>query len=266
MDAESYYIAACNALTLERFSLARAATNHYLELAPDGEWAENADQILSDYDATFFGPGARHSRSAAALDAIREALYAGTPAGAEKLCARIKEEPLRQTARGAIALATRQPEEAYSLLEKAVKADPANAYAGTLCALAAWRSHRPAETILYLVGCMPLLRSLPQLKLYCEVCLLCGQPGYIEDLFQGRKDELPYAADLLLYRLRAAEMTGNREEENALRLRLSQIDPEAEKNSDYRYTPEQVLLRTLVLTDYHRDLRMNEPDGSEDDL
>lgn len=257
------YAAGCNALMLGRYSLARAALNRYLNISPDGMWAENAEQMLEHYDPDFFGDGTGNSRRTAAKEAAREYLLCGCPDKAERYIRRERDPALRALLAGAGAYLNGDSEEALRLLPEKCANIRENTLRALIAACCLGSTGRPSEGLAMLLGTVPALRELADLRLFVQASVLCRLPVYGRELCRRWLKDLPFSAEVhaaLFYACRAMRDERGAEEAGRMLCRLQCGLPD--ENILPFFSEEQRCLRDLVLSDYHKDLAV---DSGEDD-
>lgn len=265
----AFYVAACNALALGRWGTARAALDHYLAIAPDGEWAENADALQFNYEDRFYPPeGSRLSRQYALRDKAYEALCTGDLPRAQDAAGRMLPGPERKIYDGAAALMRDEPEEALSLLNEAVTEIKDNFWALALCALAHARCHKSADALSLLSRALPLCSHMGQARLYCDVCIEMHLYSFALDFCNEWTRQFPDSVDCLLMKLRLYKAMGLKDKWVSTREEVLRLDPDAvEEERGTIFTREQESLRTYILRAAHNDLKIGreEDSGSTDE-
>lgn len=257
------YAAGCNALMLGRYSLARAALNRYLNISPDGIWAENADAMLEHYDSDFFGDGKGNSRRTSAKEAVREYLLSGEPGKAERYIVREKDPDLRALLDAAKAYTEGDAEKALLMMPEKCADLRENTQRALITACCLGSAGKPSEGVAMLLGTVPALRDLTDLQLFVRASILCRLPVYGRELCRQWLKSLEYSAEIytaLLTACRAMRDEKGAAEAAVMLTRLQGGSPETESTFP-RFTKEQRLLRDLILSDYHKDLIA---DGEQD--
>lgn len=265
----TFYVAACNALALGRWGTARAALDHYLAIAPDGEWAENADALQLNYEDRFYPPeGSRLSRQYALRDRACEALCTGDLPRAQDAAGRMLPGPERKIYDGAAALMRDEPEEALSLLNEAAEEMKENFWALALCALAHARCHKATDALSLLSRALPLCSHMGQARLYCDVCIEMHLYSFALDFCNEWTRQFPDSVDCLLMKLRLYKAMGLKEKWANAREEVLRLDPDAAaEERGTIFTREQESLRTYILRAAHNDLKIGreEDPGSTDE-
>lgn len=265
----AFYVAACNALALGRWGTARAALDHYLAIAPDGEWAENADALQLNYEDRFYPPeGSRLSRQYALRDRACEALCTGDLPRAQDAAGRMLPGPERKIYDGAAALMRDEPEEALSLLSEAAEEMKENFWALALCALAHARCHKATDALSLLSRALPLCSHMGQARLYCDVCIEMHLYSFALDFCNEWTRQFPDSVDCLLMKLRLYKAMGLKEKWANAREEVLRLDPDAvAEERGTIFTREQESLRTYILRAAHNDLKIGreeEPDSPDE--
>lgn len=265
----AFYVAACNALALGRWGTARAALDHYLAIAPDGEWAENADALQLNYEDRFYPPeGSCLSRKYALRDRAYEALCAGDLPRAQDAADHMIPDAQLNIYDGAAALMRDEPEDALSLLNEAVTEIKDNFWALALCALAHARCHKSADALSLLSRTLPLCSHMGQARLYCDVCIEMHLYSFALDFCNEWTRQFPDSVDCLLMKLRLYKAMGLKEKWVSTREEVLRLDPDAAaEERGTIFTREQESLRTYILRAAHNDLKIGreEDSGSTDE-
>lgn len=265
----AFYVAACNALALGRWGTARAALDHYLAIAPDGEWAENADALQLNYEDRFYPPEeSRLSRQYALRDRAYEALCTGDLPRAQDAAGRMLPGPERKIYEGAAALTRSEPEVALPLLSEAAEEMKENFWALALCALAHARCHKATDALSLLSRALPLCSHMGQARLYCDVCIEMHLYSFALDFCNEWTRQFPDSVDCLLMKLRLYKAMGLKEKWVSTREEVLRLDPDAAaEERGTIFTREQESLRTYILRAAHNDLKIGreEDSGSTDE-
>ncbi|MBO2517904.1 MAG: hypothetical protein CW338_11665, partial [Clostridiales bacterium] len=263
MPDTGFYVAACNALAMGRWGSARAALDHYLDIAPDGEWAENADALQLNYEHQFYpAAGQCLNRGHIRQDLAYEALCAGDAGRADRWIRKMSPAPETDICAGAVLLLKGDPEGALPLLSGAAETCTEDFWALALSALAHLRCHNAADALSLLARALPLCGHMGQARLYCEICLEMHMYSFASDFCQEWIRQFPDSVDCLLMQLRLNTAMGFTEDIRSTKERIRQLDPEAEGPKPGRlFTKEQQAVRTFLLQYAHNDLKIS---GEED--
>ncbi len=226
--AECYYGLACNDYGLQKNEEALDALFHYLRLAPEGPYAEEARdmlEMLSDWDL-----GAGSSRGELLIQRGMKAFADDKPHKATehlKRALKVSRDMVRvRTMLSLSLLSEGKPEEALGHAAAACKKDRQSVQARCSFCCALSMLHKPRAAAGFLIEAAKWCNSPYEELLFCHTASQLNQKELLLKFLQERSKWTPFRTGTLHSLAVAYYNLGHLQKAKALWLRVMQIDPD----------------------------------------
>ncbi|MEG0766942.1 MAG: tetratricopeptide repeat protein, partial [Clostridia bacterium] len=248
-NPECYFGLGCNFFSLRIYPLARDCLMSYLRHAPDGEYTEDAEEMLALLEAQVLpkdGKTRLLRRTARAVAALEE----GNPSMAVRLLRRVLALNPHDSATYALVafalMAKGSAKEALKAARTAWRLDPTNLRACCAMAVALWQNEKPEAARRYVVYATQKVEEESDESLICQTACEIGAHDLAYAQLHGMEREQPYNPLLLHMLAVSCFYTGRMREALRHWACLRRIDPQ-DTVAAYYYD----LLRTCL--DAQRD-------------